>query len=565
MIAYFTALFALTAATPADSLLVSTSWLSQHLKDPNLVIVHLAMDRREYDKGHIPGARYSHPRAFFTSADPGVELPSVAAIDSALESLGISNSSRVVFYGDTWMAPRFFLAMDYVGMGDRTSLLDGGLVVWSQEKKPTVITTSTVSRSHFESHVRSDLIVDAAWVRQHLNDPAVALIDGRSEPEYNGTTDSERLPRFGHIPGAVLLPWEKTFTDGAAALDGNQSKLRSREELSALFHDAGATGDRQVVTYCTVGFRASHLYFVARLLGLHPKVYDGSMRDWSPREGFPVVHTGLPTRSSMVVPPRLLSEHLKDSNLVVLQAERSRAPYDSGHVAGARLVEFSSYAVTKNGLLSEVPEQSVLDALFRGLGISPNSEIVIYGDPLAAARLFFTLDHQGYGRQTALVDGGLAAWRAAGYLTTTEVPISRVGGYRAVPHPENIVDASWVKAHLDDTTVALLDARSPDEYAGLAPEEGVARPGHIPGAINIDWKTLFTEGSLKPVAEIRRMFAAAGVKEGQLVVTYCRVGTRSSMLYFVAHYLGYPVKMYDGSMNDWAQHPELPVVGPAKK
>jgi len=129
----------------ADSLVVSTSWLAAHGADPDLVILHLAMDRAEYDKGHVPGARWVNPHEFFLSGTPGVELPTAERLDSALEALGISEHSRIVFYGDTWMSPRVFLALDYLGLGDRAALLDGGFPAWREEKRPSSTETPTWS------------------------------------------------------------------------------------------------------------------------------------------------------------------------------------------------------------------------------------------------------------------------------------------------------------------------------------------------------------------------------------------------------------------------------------
>ena len=108
----------------------------------------------------------------------------------------------------------------------------------------------------------------------------------------------------------------------------------------------------------------------------------------------------------------------------------------------------------------------------------------------------------------------------------------------------------------------MLDARSKEEYDGTKTEEGVARPGHIPGAVSFDWTTTVADGRFREQGELRRLFTAAGATDGKEVVTYCRVGTRASAVYFAARLLGYRVRLYDGSMNEWAGRRELPVVGP---
>ena len=278
----------------ADSLLVSTDWLAAHRTDADLVLLHVGMERAEYDRGHIAGARFLDPHLLMSMAAPGVELPAVAQIDSVLESLGITARSRIVYYGDTWMAPRVFLALDYVGLGNRAALLDGGLAAWRAEGRAVSTEPPVWQPGSLSLTARPDILASADWIRAHLGDSTLLLVDGRSVGEYAATDSSERLPRFGHIPGGVSLPWEETFTDESAALNGTPSRLKSPEALRKLLASAGVREGRDVVTYCTVGLRASHLYFVARYLGIRPRIYDGSMSEWSRRSELPMVRGPTP-------------------------------------------------------------------------------------------------------------------------------------------------------------------------------------------------------------------------------------------------------------------------------
>ncbi len=271
-----------------DSLLVSTDWLAEHHGDADLVILHVAMERAEYERGHVPGARWLDPHQLIADGPPGVELPTVQRIDSVLESLGISDASRVVYYGDTWMTPRLFLALDYVGLGERSALLDGGLPLWRQENRPVSREAAAWSRGRISARANPEILVAADWLQGHLKDSGVLVLDGRSSGEYTGADLSERLPRSGHIPGAIHLPWEKTFTDGAGALEGTPSRLQPPDVLRRLLADAGATDGKVLITYCTVGLRASHWYFVARYLGWRPRLYDGSMNEWSRKPDLPM-------------------------------------------------------------------------------------------------------------------------------------------------------------------------------------------------------------------------------------------------------------------------------------
>ena len=148
---------------------------------------------------------------------------------------------------------------------------------------------------------------------------------------------------------------------------------------------------------------------------------------------------------------------------------------------------------------------------------------------------------------------------AAGFPVAGEVVPAIRGTLTPRPRPEILADAAWVRAHLGDSTVALLDARPPADYAGTP---GSATPsGHIPGARNIFWKT--TMGGTPPVlldsTALSAVFRAAGAAHGDVVVTYCKTGVQASFLYFVARYLGYKVRMYDGSFAEWSQLAGMPI------
>lgn len=259
--------------------------------------------------------------------------------------------------------------------------------------------------------------------------------------------------------------------------------------------------------------------------------------------------------------------HRSDSNLVVLTPGSSRAAFDSIHLAGARFVPMTSLTVKRGDILTELPTLDQLDSLFESLGVGDRVRIVLYGETLPVTRLFFTLDYLGLGERVSVLDGGLVAWRAAGGPVTAEpTPAPARTTLSLTPQPELLADAHWVNARRLDSAVVLLDSRTEEEFEGTRIEEAVARPGHIPGAVNLNWTATIADGKFREPGALRQLLADVGATPGKELVTYCRVGSRASVLYFVGRLLGYQVRLYDGSMNEWAARPELPVAtgAPAK-
>lgn len=256
-----------------------------------------------------------------------------------------------------------------------------------------------------------------------------------------------------------------------------------------------------------------------------------------------------------------LKRHRADSGLILLHAERTSAPFDSAHIAGARFIGMASFTTKRGEILTELPPVAQLDSLLESLGVGNRGRIVLYGETLPVTRLYFTLDYLGLGSRVSVMDGGLAAWRAAGGRVTSEpTPQPARATLTVTVHPEVLADASWVNQHRTDKTVLLLDVRSREEFDGSKQEEGVSRPGHIPGAVNLDWTTTIADGKFRTLGDLRQLLAGAGAASDKQIVTYCRVGSRASAVYFVARLLGYRVRIYDGSMNEWAGLASMPVV-----
>jgi thiosulfate/3-mercaptopyruvate sulfurtransferase len=273
------------AAAPADSLLVTTAWLAERVGDPRLVLFQIGA-RTEYDSAHIAGAQYLQMSDISAPRDSlfPLELPSPAALDSALEARGVSDDSRIVLYwGSTWISPttRAYLTLVWAGLGDRVSILDGGLPGWRAAGHPVTAEPPTVRAGHVTIRPRSDIVVTAPWVAEHRGDAAVAVIDARNPRFYTGEDTSYTRP--GHIPGARNIPFD-TVVDSTA-------HVLARPALEHLFTAAGATPGKLVVAYCHIGQQATAVWFAARLLGREARLYDGSYVEWNRLTELPVERT----------------------------------------------------------------------------------------------------------------------------------------------------------------------------------------------------------------------------------------------------------------------------------
>jgi thiosulfate/3-mercaptopyruvate sulfurtransferase len=274
-----------------ESMIVSTDWLAKHLNDDSLVMLQVG-DKAEYDAGHIPGAQFIQLADISTPRGQGLilELPPVTQLSATFEKLGVTDKSRIiVYFGKDWVTPmaRVFMTLDYLGLGDRTSILDGGLPAWRSEGKPVTAELRAPKPGHFTPKPNTGLVVDAAWVSANINKPGVAILDARAAKFYSGE-DAGQMPRAGHIPSAKSIPFSSLVED-------SNNKFKSPTALRELFNTAGVKQGDSVATYCHVGQQASLLFFVARYLGYEAHLYDGSFEDWSHRPELPVEKSEMKT------------------------------------------------------------------------------------------------------------------------------------------------------------------------------------------------------------------------------------------------------------------------------
>lgn len=261
---------------------VTVEWLAQHLNDRDLVLLHVG-ERAEYDAGHIPGAHYisfddiSSPHDHADKTQLALELPPLPELRAKLERFGISDDSRiVVYYGNDWVSPstRVIFTLDYLGLGDRTSLLDGGMRAWKSAGHTLTAEAPAARTGRITAARTRNTIVTADWVEAQLGRPGVAVVDARARVFYDGVQAGEP-GKNGHLPGALSVP----FTE----LADDRMHVRSRAELEAVFRQAGVKPGDVVVGYCHIGQQATAMLFAARLLGHDVRLYDGSFQDWARR------------------------------------------------------------------------------------------------------------------------------------------------------------------------------------------------------------------------------------------------------------------------------------------
>jgi len=273
--------------------LVSTAWLSDHLDDPDLVVLdctvnqqpeegggfHNVSGRAAYEKGHIPTAGFADLKGDLCDSESPIEfaVPTPEEFCTAMGALGVGDDSRVVLYDTSYSAwaARVWWMLRWVGF-DNAAILDGGLNAWSAEGRPLSTDPATRPERHLTPAPRPGLIVDRDEVRESIHDDNVHLIDTLPKEFYCG--EKTLYARSGHIPGAVNLC-------GLDLLD-ETGHLRPVEELAAMH-----TGDRnaRTITYCGGGILASFSAFVMTRLGYSDvAVYTASLQEWAADPGNPM-------------------------------------------------------------------------------------------------------------------------------------------------------------------------------------------------------------------------------------------------------------------------------------
>jgi thiosulfate/3-mercaptopyruvate sulfurtransferase len=259
--------------------LVSTDWLQHHLDDPDIVILHSGTTQR-YDSLHIPGARLVIPAHFTVNGEMRRnEMPHTDSIVELLRHAGVDNDSRIVlYYEDSKLltrTARIYVALEHLGLGSRTFLLNGGLPAWKEEEREMSALASDHSPGNLLPGSTKEVVIRASELDVQRWSADLVVVDARTDEEYYGTPEIEEVPaEGGHIEGAYLLPYQ------AILEDDKPHRFKSDAELKEMFRETGMDPAKVTVVYCGSGIRASAIYLAARHLGYPVLLYDGSYEEW---------------------------------------------------------------------------------------------------------------------------------------------------------------------------------------------------------------------------------------------------------------------------------------------
>ena len=266
--------------------LVSTDWVVEHGQDSNVRIIEVDVDPTMYQNGHIQNAVGWN---WATDLNDSVrrDIIDKAAFEALLGKAGVCNGDTIVLYGDSnnWFAAWAFWQFKIYGV-DTVKLMNGGRKKWEAEGRPyTTDVPSPDAKTFTAKEADPSVRAFRDYVVQNLGN--VNLLDIRSPDEFTGKVISppglsETAQRGGHIPGAVNVPWAMAVSE-----DGT---FKSADALKALYEGVGVKPDRETITYCRIGERSSHSWFVLKYLLGYDNVrnYDGSWTEWGNIVGAPI-------------------------------------------------------------------------------------------------------------------------------------------------------------------------------------------------------------------------------------------------------------------------------------
>jgi thiosulfate/3-mercaptopyruvate sulfurtransferase len=265
-----------------------------------------------------------------------------------------------------------------------------------------------------------------------------------------------------------------------------------------------------------------------------------------------------------------VQDNLDNPKVRIFEVSVDTGVYERGHIPGA--VDLNWHTDLVDPVRRDIAAREAFQAKLQDAGVDKDTTVVLYGDNNNWFAAWGAWIFEVYGIEAKLLDGGRKLWEAQG-LPLDTAPRDYADSTIELPERNtelrarltDVLDAAEGRAD-----VALVDIRSNDEYTGkvFAPEgvkELSVRAGHIPGAVNVPWGSIVQEdGTFKPVDEIKAIYAAQGIDGSKPIITYCRIGERSSHTWFaLSKILGYDVANYDGSWTEYGNAVGVPVTNVA--
>ncbi len=269
--------------------LTDTDWVAEHLNDSDVRLIEVDVDTSAYASGHIAGAVGWNWQQDLQQ-QPARDIPNTEEWEQLLSRSGVTPDSTVILYGDSnnWFAAFAYWMFKLYGHKD-VRLMNGGRVLWIAEGRELTEDVAKVTPTTYRvENPQPRLRAHRGDVLNAVEDAVTSLVDVRSPAEFSGellapeNMPQEGAQRGGHVPGAANVPWGT-----AVAEDG---KFKSFDELQAIYGGVGVSADQPTITYCRIGERSAHTWFVlSELLG-HPNVrnYDGSWTEWGSVIGAPI-------------------------------------------------------------------------------------------------------------------------------------------------------------------------------------------------------------------------------------------------------------------------------------
>ncbi len=264
----------------------------------------------------------------------------------------------------------------------------------------------------------------------------------------------------------------------------------------------------------------------------------------------------------LLLEPNVLQSHLHTPGLLIVNLSALEV-HQSYHIPGALYMDYSALTWELPNSPGPLNEESPLRRTLEKIGLTPELHVVAYddGDSTKACRLLWTLDVIGH-THYSLLNGGLSAWLDERHPVDNEttIPTSKHGAWGRLQKAPT-ADELYLLTHLNRDNLTIVDVRTPEEFCGedLRSQRG----GHIPGAVNLDWRLLLDPTHsmrLHPADKLRALMLERGITPEREIIVYCQSHRRSALLYFALKTLGYPnIKAYPGSWSEWGNSLDTPI------